>query len=126
MPTYPTSIQPVQRGNEGERWAVAALICAGYTILARRWRIPGGELDIVARDGEGYAFIEVKTRFGINRGDPAEAVNPRKLHYVHRAAEQWLARHTGTLDINWRVDVVAIEMHRGKPHRITIHQFYEL
>ena len=117
---------PVQRGNEGERWAIMALLCAGYTILARQWRMHGGELDVVARDRDGYAFIEVKTRYGANRGDPAEAVDSRKLRFVHRAAEQWLARHAGTLDINWRVDVVAIEMHKGKPYRIVIHQFYEV
>jgi putative endonuclease len=116
----------VQRGNEGERWAIMALMSTGYTILARQWRIMGGELDVVARDRDGYVFIEVKTRYGSNRGEPAEAVDARKLHFIHRAAEQWLARHAGTLDINWRVDVVAIEMHRGKPHRISVHQFYEV
>jgi Holliday junction resolvase-like predicted endonuclease len=68
----------------------------------------------------------VKTRYGFNRSDPAEAVDMRKSRFIHRAAEQWLARHAGTLDINWRVDVVAVEMHRGKPYRITIHQFYEV
>jgi putative endonuclease len=121
-----SSPHPVQRGNEGERWALMALMYSGYTILARQWRLPGGELDIVARDREGYAFIEVKTRYGVNRGDPAEAVDSRKLRFVHRAAEQWLARHAGTLDIAWRVDVLAIEMHKGLPYRITIHQFYEV
>lgn len=117
---------PVQRGNEGEQWALMALLATGYTILARQWRTPGGELDVVARDKEGYVFIEVKTRFGVNRGDPAEAVDRRKLGFLHRAAEQWLARHAGTLDTAWRVDVVAVEMQKGVPYRITIHQFYEV
>jgi putative endonuclease len=121
-----TRPHPVQRGNEGEHWALMALLATGYTILARQWRMPGGELDLVARDNEGYVFIEVKTRFGVNRGDPAEAVDRRKLSFLHRAAEQWLARHVGTLDTAWRVDVVAIEMQKGVPYRITIHQFYEV
>ncbi len=117
---------PVQRGTDGETWAVRALQYANYLILARQWRIPGGELDIVARDADGYAFVEVKSRNGINTGDPAIAVDHRKLRFIHRAAEQWLARHVGTLDIAWRVDVVSVEMLRKQPYRITIHRYYEI
>ncbi|MGH2542037.1 MAG: YraN family protein [Ardenticatenaceae bacterium] len=118
---------PVARGNRGERWAAEALRAAGYQILARRWRIPGGEIDIIARDRDGFAFVEVKSRKGAAFGAPETAVTHRKLALLHRAAEQWLLQRIGDRPTSWRIDIVAIELdHHDRPHRITIHQYFEV
>ncbi|MBA3532059.1 MAG: YraN family protein [Ardenticatenales bacterium] len=117
------------RGNRGELWAARALRAAGYRILARRWRIPGGEIDLIAEDGDGYAFVEVKTRQDHRFGSPEAAVGRRKLARLHRAAEQWLADEVGDAPVAWRVDVVAVEMdaHQGAlPRRITIFRYFEV
>lgn len=118
-----------QRGRWGEQWAARALQLSGYRILARRWRIPGGELDLVAEDRSGYAFIEVKTRQGRSFGLPEAAVTRRKLALLHQAAEQWLAEQVGDAPVPWRIDVVAVELAAGTlapPTRITIFRYFEL
>lgn len=115
------------RGRAGERWAERALRAAGYRILARRWRIPGGELDLVAEDREGYAFVEVKSRRGVAFGPPESAVTATKLARLHRAAERWLAEQVGDAPVAWRVDVVAVELDRQqRPYRITIFRYFEV
>jgi putative endonuclease len=117
----------VKRGNRGEVWAARALRAAGYRILARRWRIPGGEIDLVTEDRDGYAFVEVKARYSLAFGTPEEAVTPRKLSFLHRAAEQWLSQQVADTPVDWRVDVVTVEMARNQlPRRITIFRYFEL
>jgi putative endonuclease len=49
-------------GRRGEDLAVDFLQRSGYEILARNWRTPTGEVDIVARMGAVTAIVEVKTR----------------------------------------------------------------
>lgn len=116
----------VQRGKRGEAWAARALRLAGYSILDRGWRMRGGELDIVAQEGDDYVFVEVKTRYNRRFGPPERAVTPRKRAFLHRAARQWLFNHLGDVLVSWRIDVVAVEMRRNHiPKRITIFRYFE-
>ena len=83
------------------RWAedlVAAwYVRNGYDIVARNWRCPRGELDIVAmRDGV-LAICEVKARRNANFGDPFESVTPQKVARIRRAAAAFLAAHDQTV-----------------------------
>ncbi len=78
-------------GQYGEQVATRHLAAAGLQILARNWRCPDGELDIVARDGGVLVFCEVKTRTSTSYGDPAEAVVGRKAARLRRLALRWLA-----------------------------------
>jgi putative endonuclease len=80
----------------------------GYRLLARNWRSPQGELDLVAQLGETVVFIEVKTRQSMRFGAPEEAVTPAKLRRLRCVAEAFLQAE-GLEGSNWRVDVVAIE-----------------
>ncbi|WP_375489517.1 YraN family protein [uncultured Jatrophihabitans sp.] len=80
-------------GRFGEQVA-ADLVCErGMQILDRNWRGPGGELDIVARDGATLVFVEVKTRSSRAYGLPAEAVDARKAARIRRLAGQWMTAH---------------------------------
>ena len=116
-----------RRGKAGEQWAARALLACGYRLLARRWRIPGGEIDLIAEDHGGFAFVEVKTRYGTAFGLPEESVTSRKLSFLHRAAEQWLVQHVGDRPVAWRVDVVSVQMGRDHlPYRITIFPYFEV
>jgi hypothetical protein len=63
-----------QLGRRGEDLATAYLRQQGYVILARNWRCPVGEIDIVAREGEILAFVEVRTRRGDRFGTPEESI----------------------------------------------------
>jgi putative endonuclease len=63
------------------RWYVRE----GYAIIARNWRCPRGELDVVAWRGGVLAVCEVKARRTVAMGDPFEAVDARKILRLRRA-----------------------------------------
>jgi putative endonuclease len=95
-------------GETGENLACRELERRGYAILARRYRLRGGEIDIIARDGETTVFVEVKTRDGIDYGSGGEAVTWRKRQRMARVALDYLARER-IVDCPCRFDVVAID-----------------
>ena len=78
-------------GLSAESRAAAYLIAKGYRIVARRWRSPVGEVDIVARRRTVLVFVEVKARASLD--EAAEAVIPRQRQRIIAAAEAWLASH---------------------------------
>jgi len=80
-------------GTEGERAAERFLRRKRYAILARNYRCPLGELDLVALDGETVVFVEVKTRQQEGFGAPLEAVDGRKQRQIAKAAQYFLTRH---------------------------------
>lgn len=82
-------------GLKGEALAADYLARAGYSILNRNFRRRGGELDIVAKQGQVLVFVEVKTRSGLSCGYPAEAVTPAKRKKIIRAARAFLADWPG-------------------------------
>jgi putative endonuclease len=91
----------------GEDLAARHLTRHGFRILARNFRIPRGELDLIAQDGPELVFIEVKSRIGGAESRPEEAVNARKVVRLARLAEAYLAK-SGREDAMWRIDVVAV------------------
>ena len=78
----------------------------GYRIIARQWKHPIGEIDLVAEHGGELIFIEVKTRKSMAFGAPEAAVNGTKLRKLFMLAEAYCqgAHWHG----KYRVDVVAI------------------
>src|SRR5215472_18268878 len=99
-------------GKRGEDLACRELERRGYAIVARRFRVRSGELDIVARDGATLVFVEVKARAGRLFGEAAEAVTPLKQLRMARLAGEYLVRH-GSPDCPCRFDVVAIHFDDG-------------
>ena len=104
----------ISLGKSGEDLACRELERRGYAIIARRYRVRGGELDVVARDGETIVFVEVKTRVGRMFGEAAEAVTPLKQLRITRLAEEYLMRHR-LVDCPCRFDVVSILVGAGSP-----------
>ncbi|MGC4805361.1 YraN family protein [Micromonospora sp. DT233] len=96
-------------GAYGERCAVRHLIGAGLRPIARNWRCPAGEIDIIAWDGEVLAFCEVKTRRTATFGAPAEAVVATKARRLRGLAARWLDE-TGTTADEVRFDVLSVEL----------------
>lgn len=94
-------------GAWGEEQAVTYLRNQGITILARNYRTPVGEIDIIARQKQLLLFIEVKTRRGTAFGTPQEAVGLRKQQQIIRTAHWYLAQQKVT-HLQPRFDVVAI------------------
>jgi len=78
-------------GISAESRAAAFLIAKGFRILARRWRSPVGEIDIIARRRSLLVFVEVKARERLD--DAAWSVTDRQRLRIAAAAEAWLARN---------------------------------
>ena len=93
-------------GLSAESRAAAFLIAKGYRIVARRWRSPVGEIDIVARRRKTLVFVEVKARERLD--DAAEAVIVRQQRRIIAAAEAWLAAHPEDANRDIRFDVVLV------------------
>lgn len=77
---------PSEIGKAGENAVCYYLAHLGYQIIARNFRVRGGEIDIIAVKADELCFVEVKTRKlnGLTTG--TEAVNRRKQHLVIRTA----------------------------------------
>ncbi len=101
-------------GKIGEDLACAELERRGYAILARRYRLRTGEIDIIARDGSAIVFVEVKARSGRQFGGGAEAVTAFKQRRLIQVAVEFMARH-GYVECPCRFDVVSIELGGGRP-----------
>ena len=93
-------------GLSAESRAAAFLIAKGYRIVARRWRSPVGEIDIVARRRGTLVFVEVKARERLD--DAAEAVIVRQQRRIIAAAGAWLAAHPEDANRDIRFDVVLV------------------
>ncbi|KAB1911908.1 YraN family protein [Micromonospora sp. AMSO31t] len=104
-------------GAYGERCAVRHLIEAGLRPVARNWRCPEGEIDIIAWEGPVLAFCEVKTRRTEDFGSPAEAVVRAKARRLRGLAARWLAA-TGTTADEVRFDVLAVRLPVAGPARV--------
>ena len=87
----PERVAAFRTGLSAESFAAAYLIAKGYRILARRFRTPHGEIDIVARRRNLVAFVEVKARARLD--EAAYAVTPRQQPRIIAAAEAWLMAH---------------------------------
>ena len=97
-------------GRAGEDLAARFLEICGYTVLARRWRRPGGEIDLVAARGRELAFVEVKTRGPGALAAPEAGLLRRQRVGLRRAARAWLAAHPDYLGADCRCDLVAVDL----------------
>jgi putative endonuclease len=94
-------------GQRGEALAANYLEGLGYAVVARNWRRPEGELDlVVAKDGL-CVFVEVRSRTGVERGHALETVDARKRARVRRAARMFLDQER-PVAAAFRFDVVGI------------------
>lgn len=102
-----------KRGRSAETVAAWYLRLKGWSILARRARVPGGEVDLVARRGRALAFVEVKAR---DSDDAAGlALDAYRLQRVARAAEQLAQRYAREGD-ELRIDAIFIVRGRWPRH----------
>ncbi|MCL1862967.1 MAG: YraN family protein [Defluviitaleaceae bacterium] len=101
-------VNKYEAGQQGQAQAENHLISAGYKILAKNYRTRTGEIDLIARGGDGYiVFIEVKYRTSINYGSPAEAVNARKQQKIIRTALFYISQNRLN-NHDFRFDVIEV------------------
>ena len=102
-------------GDFGEQAAATHLIRQGYTLLACKWRGPGGELDLVMREGAELVFVEVRTRRGMAgmAGMAEESIGPAKQARLIALAYTYLEAAALPENTAWRIDVVALDVDRA-------------
>jgi putative endonuclease len=93
-------------GISAESRAAAFLIAKGFRILARRWKSPVGEIDIVARRRSLLVFVEVKARNNLD--EAAESLQARQQRRIAAAAEVWLAAYPDDAIRDFRFDAILV------------------
>ena len=103
-------------GQRSEALAAFFLQLKFYRIRDRRYKTPGGEIDIVAERGGTIVFVEVKSRLkAASEAEALEAINQAR---IIRAAEHWLSRHPREAEKSCRFDVIFLAPGRWPRHLI--------
>ena len=79
-----------------------------YTILARNYRTPFGEVDLIAQKDGVLVYVEVKYRSSNDYGDPLEAVDRRKQRQICKVANYHYAGYAAGQEMDCRFDVIGI------------------
>ena len=108
-------------GRIGERKARRYLCRRGLRVLEQNWRCAGGELDLLAREGDTLVVVEVRTSRAGFAGGPSYTIGPEKRWRIERLTRRWLLRST------WRpsavrFDVISVERSAWWRWRIRWHQ----
>lgn len=106
MPHSPQDVHKKLLGKRGEKRVLAYLKGQGCKPLKTNYRTPFGEADLIVRDGDEIAFVEVKTRSNDSYGEPRAAVGADKQRRYHRIAEFFWTQ-TGE-EPNARFDVAEV------------------
>jgi putative endonuclease len=102
----PERVAAFRTGLSAESRAAALLMAKGYRILAKRFKTPHGEIDLVAKKRNLLVFVEVKARASLD--DAAYAVTPRQQGRIIDAAQGWLMTHPEHAEFDLRFDVILI------------------
>ncbi|MFL0246961.1 YraN family protein [Candidatus Clostridium stratigraminis] len=94
-------------GTLGELLAEKYIKKQGYIIIEKNFSCKIGEIDIIGKDKEHIAFIEVKSRYNTDYGRPAEAVNYNKKRKLYKAAEFYIMKNK-LYNFSFRFDVIEI------------------
>ena len=105
-PASPARVAAFRTGISAESRAAAFLMAKGYRILAKRFRTPYGEIDLVAKKRNLLAFMEVKARASLD--EAAYAVTPRQQARIIDAAQGWLMAHPEHAEFDLRFDAILI------------------
>ena len=97
-------VRAYRHGLFAETIAALLLRLKGHRIIARRYKTPVGEIDLVALKGKRLAFIEVKRRKTTE--DAAWTLPARQRRRIVRAAQYWLAGHPDFAGYDIAFDVV--------------------
>lgn len=112
-----------RRGRDGESAAAAYLTRRGWTVIARRWRGGGGEIDLVARRGRVIALCEVKAR--AEAAALREPVSPDQCARMIRAARAFVAHRPDIAERDVRLDLITVQLGRVRRRVRHLHGAFE-
>jgi len=108
-------LTPHQVGGVGERLARSHLEARGYRIVEANYRCRWGEIDLIAREGPVWVFVEVRTRRSVAFGIPEESLTESKARRLMLTAQDYLRRQAAaSSEAQWRIDLIAIRLGRGQ------------
>ena len=107
----------LRRGELGERAAKKFLQKQGLKFLAANFRSERGEIDLIFRDDDCLAFVEVKTRSSEDWTRPAAAVDARKRRLLSQTALDYLRRLKNP-EVTIRFDIVEVLLADGDVREI--------
>ena len=107
----------LRRGELGERAAKNYLRRQGLKFLTANFRSARGEIDLIFRDDDCLAFVEVKTRSSEDWTRPAAAVNARKRRLLSQTALDYLRRLKNP-SVKIRFDIVEVLLADGAVREI--------
>ena len=102
-------------GKKGEQLAVDFLLKNDYEIIERNYRFDKAEVDIIAKQKDTLAIVEVKTRSTIDFGNPQDFVKPKQIQRLVKAVDEYVT--VNDLDVEIRFDIIAI-VKTGKTFKI--------
>ncbi len=97
-----------RRGSAAEDLAAAYLTGQGLHLLARNFRVRGGEIDLILRDGPTLVFVEVRLRSSTAYGGAAASISAVKQRRLILAARHYLQRHHRGGEPTCRFDAVLL------------------
>ena len=103
-----------QLGREGEAVAARYLEDAGWRVLERNYRAGRNEVDLIVVRGRTVAFVEVKSRRGMDFGHPLEAITAHKRGEIAKVARAWVRARGGLRGLVLRFDAVAVSFERTR------------
>lgn len=106
-------------GNWGEKLAVEYLQQHGYAIIESNYRCRYGEIDIVAKEGPVWCFVEVRTRKSDRFGRGFESITAVKRTHITKTAAFFLNQRRLD-DAPARFDVVSIDFYTGAEYKIEL------
>jgi putative endonuclease len=106
-------VHSVGKGREGENLAALTLENAGFRIVARNFRSPWGEVDLVALEGECIVFIEVKAWSFYGIQDLQYGINRKKQRRIIETAKYFLSIHRKYSEMAVRFDVIFVDPGTG-------------
>ena len=99
----------IDLGKIGEDLALRKVKRLGYKVVAKNYRCPLGEIDLIAKDRGCLVFVEIKTRKGRSVGYAKEAVDERKRRQISKVALAYM-KSNDCMDVKARFDVIAINI----------------
>lgn len=81
------------KGAAAEESAARYLAERGLRVIERNFRVRGGEIDLICRDGATLVFVEVRLRRRSDYGGAAASITAAKQAKIVMAARHWLVRH---------------------------------
>lgn len=97
-------------GNKGEQKAADYLLKKGYEIIQRNFRLPTGEIDIIARKNQKIVFVEVKSLPNGNLELLSKVLNQDKQNRIIKTSKRFLINHRQYSNDYVAYDVIVVDM----------------